>query len=52
MQEDIKNFVTKIFGDLNKTQIDYDTYRELNQNVSSEMFLSIMSILHEKLPVA
>ena len=30
MQDDIKNFVTKVFSDLNKTQIDYETYRDLN----------------------
>jgi hypothetical protein len=32
--------------------MDYLTYEDLNTNVSSEMFLSIMSVLHENLPCA
>ena len=32
--------------------MNYQQYEYVNQNVSSEMFYSLMSILHEKLPCA
>ena len=33
-----------------KKEINYDDYQKINKEVSSEMFYSLMAILHEKLP--
>ena len=49
-QEEIKNFVNKVFT--TRTALNYDQYADLNLKVSSEMFCSLMSILHERLPCA
>ena len=35
-----------------KTMISFEEYCNFNKNVSSEMFYSIMSVLHERLPCA
>jgi hypothetical protein len=60
-QEDIKNFVNMVFNStptsvpqVNKRnpQITFDDYLNFNKKVSSEMFYSIMSVLHERLPCA
>ena len=47
-QGEIKNFLDTVFG--NKKEINFEEYLNINKNVSSEMFFSLMSILHEKLP--
>ena len=47
-QEEIRYFIEQIFED--RQEISFDEYCEFNKNVSSEMFFSIMSILHERLP--
>lgn len=35
---------------VDKKEINFDDYMNINKTVSSEMFFSLMSILHEKLP--
>ena len=47
-QGEIKNFLDTVFG--SKKEITFEEYLQVNKNVSSEMFFSLMSILHEKLP--
>ena len=60
-QEDIKNFVNMVFDSTPTTAIPqsktnplitFDDYLNFNKKVSSEMFYSIMSVLHERLPCA
>lgn len=61
-QEEIKNFVNMVFdstpstaplqGNKNNPLITFDDYLNFNKKVSSEMFYSIMSVLHERLPCA
>ena len=62
-QEEIKNFVNMVFdstpstsgqvsGNKNNPLISFDDYLNFNKKVSSEMFYSIMSVLHERLPCA
>jgi len=50
--EEIKKFVDTVFSESGRSKMDFLTYQDLNTNVSSEMFLSIMSVLHENLPCA
>jgi len=56
-QEEIKNFANMVFettahsGQTNG-HISFDDYLNFNKKVSSEMFYSIMSVLHERLPCA
>lgn len=40
--------VTTVFGD--KKRINYEDYVKINQNISSELFLSIMILFQTKLP--
>ena len=47
-QEEIKNFIAKIFQ--GRSEISFDQYMEINKKVSSELFCSLMSTLHERLP--
>lgn len=47
-QRKIKDFVQKAFRNVKK--FDIDKYLEFNSQISSEMFVSVMSILHERLP--
>lgn len=56
-QEDIKNFVNMVFESTAQSGkgsqlITFDDYLNFNKKVSSEMFYSIMSVLHERLPCA
>lgn len=56
-QEDIKNFVSMVFESTahqgkGSQLITFDDYLNFNKKVSSEMFYSIMSVLHERLPCA
>lgn len=62
-QEEIKNFVNMVFDSTpstalvqpsskNNPLITFDDYLNFNKKVSSEMFYSIMSVLHERLPCA
>lgn len=61
-QEEIKNFVNMVFdatpsvglqtSNKNNPLITFDDYLNFNKKVSSEMFYSIMSVLHERLPCA
>ena len=39
-----------VFG--SKNMISFDEYLHFNKDVSSEMFYSIMGVLHERLPCA
>ena len=45
---EINKFAAQVFG--NKTAITYAEYAEINSNVSSEMFTSMMRVLHACLP--
>lgn len=49
-QQEIKVFTDRVFKDLPKQRMDYKQYEKLNKQQSSEMFYSIMAILHERLP--
>lgn len=49
-QQEIKVFTDSVFKDLPKQRMDYKQYDKLNKQQSSEMFYSIMAILHERLP--
>ena len=47
-QKEIKTFVQCAFQDVSK--FDFENYMEFNTQISSEMFVSVMSILQERLP--
>lgn len=47
-QEEIQLLIQSCFGD--KKRINYDDYVKLNQDVSSEMFLSILTLLQTNIP--
>jgi len=47
-QDEIVRFTDHIFG--TRTQLNFESYSQINQNVTSEMFTSIMRVLHEMLP--
>lgn len=49
-QEDIKQFLECAFIDKNKLSLE--DFVHFNTDKSSEMFISVMSIIHEKLPCA
>jgi len=40
--------ISNVFGD--KKRINYDEYVKLNQDVSSEMFLSLLTLLQTNIP--
>lgn len=51
-QEEIKNFTESIFtaeNGITKNKMNYKQYEHINKNVSSEMFYSLMCVLHERL---
>lgn len=47
-QEEIQVLIQNVFGD--KKRINYDDYVKLNQEVTSEMFLSILTLLQTNIP--
>ena len=47
-QREIKAFVTCAFQE--KSKFDLEHFSEFNSKISSEMFVSVMSILQERLP--
>ena len=47
-QEELKAFLSKVFE--KKKMMSFNDYLEFNRNVSSEMFFSLMTVLHENLP--
>lgn len=47
-QEEISLLITNVFGD--KKRINYEDYVKINQEMSSEMFLSILTLLQSNLP--
>lgn len=47
-QEEISLLITNVFGD--KKRINYEDYVKINQELSSEMFLSILTLLQSNLP--
>ena len=49
-QKEIKAFLECAFGDMPKFNLE--DYIDFNSNISSEMFVSVMTILHERLPCA
>ena len=53
-QEEIANFVDRIFSEFpaEQKQMNFENYAHIINNVSSEMFLSLMALLHHKLPCA
>ena len=42
-QEEISSLLVNVFGD--KKRINYEDYCNINQELSSEMFLSILTLL-------
>jgi len=42
-QEEITNLLVNVFGE--KKRINYEDYCKINQELSSEMFLSILTLL-------
>jgi hypothetical protein len=55
-QEEIRQFLDHIFksgiAGCNSKHMSYKQYEYINKTVSSEMFYSLMAILHEKLPIS
>jgi Ca2+-binding EF-hand superfamily protein len=52
-QEEIKQFTESVFSAQNgiySNQMNHKQYEAINHNLSSEMFYSLMAILHERLP--
>jgi len=49
-QREIKKFVAQAFQEVSRFTVDQ--YLEFNSHISSEMFVSVMSILQERLPCA
>ena len=49
-KKDIKAFLDCAFGTF--SQFNQAKYIDFNSNISSEMFVSVMTILHERLPCA
>lgn len=47
-QEEISLLIANVFGD--KKRINYEDYVQINQELSSEMFLSILTLLQSSLP--
>lgn len=47
-QKLITDFIEKVFGD--RMFITFEDYHQINTGVSSEMFISIMQVLHNVLP--
>lgn len=55
-QEDIRMFTENIFNNnvsgCTSKHMSYKHYEYVNYNISSEMFYSLMAVLHERLPCA
>lgn len=49
-QSDIKQFTDNVISSMPNQRMNYEQYAKINKEQSSEMFYSLMSILHEKLP--
>jgi len=47
-QEEIENLISEIFGA--KKRLSFEEYVRINQEITSEMFLSIIILLQQKLP--
>lgn len=47
-QQELKAFTAKVFS--HKREFSFADYKEFISNVSSEMYFSLMSLLHEQLP--
>jgi hypothetical protein len=47
-QEELKAFLSKVFE--KKKMMSFNEFLDFNKNVSSEMFFSLMTVLHETLP--
>lgn len=47
-QEEISLLINTVFGD--RKRINYEDYVTINQEVSSEMFLSILTLLQTNMP--
>lgn len=47
-QEEISLLIANVFGD--KKRINYEDYVKINQELTSEMFLSILTLLQNNLP--
>jgi len=41
-----------VFIERGRNSIDYKTYVDINENLSSEMFFSVMSVLQKNLPIS
>jgi hypothetical protein len=51
MQKEIDVFLNKVFaGFPSQTFLTFDDYCHVNKRVSSEMFYSLLSLLHDRLP--
>jgi hypothetical protein len=52
--EDINSFVDRVFKEFppGTTSLSYEQYSYFNKMVSSEMFYSLMSLMHSRLPCA
>ena len=48
MQKEILTFLDKCFGE--KESLNLEEFTKINEEVSSEMLLSIMTLIHERLP--
>jgi len=49
-QKEIFEYLTEIFKKHGKAQMNLDEFTKLNTDETSESFLSIMILLHDKLP--
>ena len=47
-QEEISLLIQNVFGD--KKRINYEDYVKINQEITSEMFLSILTLLQTNMP--
>ncbi len=52
-QEEISNYVDRIFAEFpGLKHLNFENFSHIVSHVSSEMFLSMMALLHQKLPCA
>ena len=50
-QEEIQSFIQQVFTVCGqKSELSFDDFFAFNKKTSSEMFLSLISVLHHKLP--
>ena len=50
--QEINTFIQRVFKEKGRNSIDFETYVDINENLSSEMFFSVMSVLQKNLPVS